>query len=199
MAADPQLGLDDLISAVRLLVRLENDPSLPNATPDRDHPGRQRLTTVVHRLAAAFSAKPTGPRQVLRTVAAELTSPGVLPLRLHLLTYALDWTDLTPDLAAITAATGARPLAAYSAANLLHSRLTASEANWSPESLADPATQLVDDPDLAAGLLAWSLISAAGPRSGWSSAWRGLLIALRNHPSTDVRHLALDLTTASED
>lgn len=199
IAADPQLGLDDLISAVRLLVRLENDPSLPNATPDRDHPGRQRLTTVVHRLAAAFSAKPTGPRQVLRTVAAELTSPGVLPLRLHLLTYALDWTDLTPDLAAITAATGARPLAAYSAANLLHSRLTASEANWSPESLADPATQLVDDPDLAAGLLAWSLISAAGPRSGWSSAWRGLLIALRNHPSTDVRHLALDLTTASED
>ncbi|MFG1626682.1 hypothetical protein [Kribbella sp. NPDC049227] len=199
VATDLQLGLEDLISAVRLLVRLENDPNLPNATPDRDHPARQRLTTLVHRVAAAFSAKPFERRRVLKTIAGELESPDLLALRLHLLTYAVDWSNLSAELPELRSRLGDRPLTAFSAANLLRSRLTASEANWSPESLADPATQLVHDPDLAAGLLAWSLISAAGPRSGWSSTWRTLLIALRNHPSTDVRQLALELTTASED
>jgi hypothetical protein len=48
------------------------------------------------------------------------------------------------------------------------------------------------------GLLAHAYLATAGPRSGWSPEWRGVLVALRNHPAAAVRRRALDLATAVE-
>ncbi|TCO45173.1 hypothetical protein EV646_109348 [Kribbella antiqua] len=202
VATDPQLGLDDLISVVRLLVRLESDPNLPNALPDRDHPARQRLTAVVHGLTSSFNAKPAESRQVLKTVAAELTDPDFLGLRLQLLTYAIDWADLSTELATLATAVADRPLAALTATDLLQTRLAATEPQWTPDSLEPATTNLlttaVDHAGLNEGLFACALVSAAGPRSGWAPSWRNLLVALRNHPALDVRQRALDLTTTPE-
>ncbi|GAA3086410.1 hypothetical protein JOF29_007693 [Kribbella aluminosa] len=90
VAADAPLGLGALVDAVRLLVRLEADPSLPNAQPDRDHPARQRLTYLVSQLTSHFAARPAAIRHHLLAVANELSTPDFLDLRLQLLVLAHD-------------------------------------------------------------------------------------------------------------
>ncbi|GAA0588741.1 hypothetical protein HPO96_03260 [Kribbella sandramycini] len=186
VAADPQLGLDDLLATVRLLVRLEDDPNLPNAAADRDHPARQRLTILADRLPDRTVAD----RQTLRAVAAELVGPELLSLKLGLLVRAIEWSEL----ATLVEAIGDRPLTAYQTANSLSARLSQTEAQWTPEQLEPIARELIG----SAPLFAWAIIGAAGRRTGWAPAWRDLLIALRNHPEADVRQLALEILTAAE-
>ncbi|WP_432948589.1 hypothetical protein ACQPXM_14135 [Kribbella sp. CA-253562] len=191
-------GIDELAGAVRLLVRLENNPQVPNALPDRDHPARQRLTTVVQRVAAALSARSVEDRQVLRAIADELTDPPYLHLCLKLLTTALRPAHLAEDLATISAGLGNRPLAAAAAADLIAGHLARTEAHWTPDDLLPVATTLSTSPSLTDGLITHALLTAAGSRTGWNAAWRDALVALRNHPDEDVRHRALDLTTSPE-
>ncbi|MGW6195183.1 hypothetical protein ACWF0M_03455 [Kribbella sp. NPDC055110] len=191
VATDAPAGLDEVVEVARLLVRSEANPALPNALPDRDHPARQRLTYLVSQLAAQFSGRSAADRRYLRVVADELTGSDFLELRLQLLVHsqrADELRDLVRD----------DPLAALRAADLVSARLSATESTWTPADLLPVADSLVHSPDLASGLLAHALVSAAAPRAGWSAEWRELLVALRNHPSPAVRRRGLDLTTATE-
>ncbi|MFF0345354.1 hypothetical protein [Kribbella sp. NPDC004875] len=185
-------GWSELVEAVRLLVRLEADPLLPNATPDRDHPARQRLTQLISEVTAQFGGRSAEDRQLLTEVAGELTAAEFLDLRLELLVLAsvdpLDLRDLVAD----------DPLAATTAAGLLAARLTATHASWTPDDLFPAAESLANSPDPSAALLAHTLVTTAAPRTGWSPEWRTLLIALRNHPHAHIRRLSLNLTTAQE-
>lgn len=198
VGADPSLGLDQLQSAVRLLVRAEDDPGLPNATPQRDHPARQRLTALGARLIRALHGKPAEVRRTLKVIAAELESPELLDLRLDLLIQGIPWDRLAIELPSLVEAVAGRPIVAYNTASRLSTRLDRYDAQWAPEQLEPTARELVRDESLMAGLLGWAIISAAGRRSGWAPVWRELLIALRNHPDADVRQAALDTVTATE-
>ncbi|MEV0288577.1 hypothetical protein AB0H36_31040 [Kribbella sp. NPDC050820] len=198
VATNPSDGLDELLDAVRLLVRLEAAPDLPNATPDRDHPARQRLARLVNQLTAHFGGRSTLVRQHLKQVAAELTDSDFLHLHLRLQVASLQSDRLPQELAALHRTIVDNPIAALSASDLLYQRLSATEATWSPQELLPTAESLVTSPDATSGLLAHALLRAAGPRTGWPTEWRTLLIALRNHPHPAIRHQALDLTTAPE-
>lgn len=198
VATDPSDGLDELLDAVRLLVRLEAAPDLPNATADRDHPARQRLTRLVDQLASQFGGRSAVVRQHLKQVAAELTAPDFLNLHLQLQVTSLQPGQLPQELAALHRTIVDNPIAALSAGDLLYHRLSATEPAWTAEQLLPLAQSLATADDTASGLLAKALLRAAGPRTGWSTEWRTLLIALRNHPAPAVRHQALDLTTAPE-
>ncbi|WP_410788249.1 hypothetical protein [Kribbella sp. C-35] len=191
VATDAPAGLDDVVDVARLLVRSEANPALPNALPDRDHPARQRLTYLVSQLSSQFSRRSAEDRRYLRVVADELVGSDFLELRLELLVHsqsAVELRDLVGD----------DPLAALRAADLVSARLSGTEPTWTPAELLPVAESLVHSPDLASGLLAHVLVRAAAPRAGWSTEWRELLVALRNHPSPPVRRRALDLTTAPE-
>ncbi|MFC9693117.1 HEAT repeat domain-containing protein [Kribbella sp. NPDC056951] len=197
VATDPGLGLDDLQAAVRLLVRAENDPNLPNATPDRDHPARQRLAELGKRLIAALQSKPAESRQTLKVIAAELDSPELLDLRLDLLVRSIAWDDLAAELPTLIEAVADRPIVAYNTAFRLGARLGQSHA-WTPEQLEPIVRELLRSDNLMAGFLAWTIIGAGGRRTGWAPVWRELLVALRNHPQADVRQAALETVTATE-
>ncbi|GAB3928720.1 hypothetical protein GCM10029976_027040 [Kribbella albertanoniae] len=191
-------GLDDLQAAVQLLVRAENDPNLPNALPDRDHPARQRLAELGKRLIGALQGKPAESRRILKVIAAELDTPELLDLRLDLLIRGIAWNDLAAELPALIEAVADRPIVAYNTASLLGSRLGQSHPHWTPEQLEPIARELLRSDTLMAGLLAGAIIAPAGRRTGWSPTWRDLLVALRNHPAPDVRQAALDTVTATE-
>ncbi|WP_328998357.1 HEAT repeat domain-containing protein [Kribbella sp. NBC_00709] len=196
VAIDPELSRDEVVRAARLLVRLEADPRLPDALADRDHPAGQRLEVLVKRLSQAFHARPD--RQILKTVAAELDSPDLLWLRLELLVDSVDWHNLETELRTLVDAVEGRPLAAYYASSRLGGRLSMLTSHWTPELLEEPARTMLRGEKLMSGLVARSLIGAAGQRTGWAPAWRELLVELRNHPHPDVRHEALNLKTATE-
>ncbi len=198
VATNPADGLDELIDVVRLLVRLEADPDLPNATEDRDHPARQRLSVLVQRLTGRLSGRSEQVRQILKQVADELTGPDFVHLRLQLTVNALQTSRLAAELAHLRTIVDNQPLAALTAADLLRSRLTVTESVWTPADLLEIAAPLTQANDLPSGLQAHALISTAAPRAGWPHPWRQLLVALRNHPTPDIRHRALDLTPTPE-
>ncbi|WP_433167535.1 hypothetical protein [Kribbella sp. CA-247076] len=198
VATDPADGLDELLDAVRMLVRLEDDPDLPNATADRDHPARQRLTHLVTQLCNQVSARSAPVRAILKQVADELTTADYLHLRLRLLTTSLQTAHLASEVAELHLAIVDNLLAAQTAADLLRHRLAATKSTWTPADLHPIADTLTQATDPASGLLAHTLLSAAAPRAGWPAEWRTLLIALRNHPQPTIRHQALDLTPTSE-
>jgi hypothetical protein len=198
VATNPDDGLDELVDVVRMFVRLENDPDLPNAEADRDHPARQRLTYLAQQLNVQLSGRSATVRQLLKQVAAELAGPDFLHLRLQLLVTSLQVPHLAEELAALHRPVADNPLAAQTAADLLRTRLSTTNATWTPAALHPVAEPLVHSTDAPSGLLALALITAAGPRAGWPSEWRALLAALRSHPNSEIRHHALDLTTANE-
>lgn len=196
LATDAPAGLDEVVEAVRLLVRLERDPSLPDALPDRDHPARQRLTYLVRQLSAHFANRSADVRSHLRAVASELAGADLLELRLQLLVLSHDdLRVLTNELRELVTDDA---LAAATAADLVRARLSATEPTWTPAAVLPVTESLVRSPDLAAGLLAHAVLTTAGPRAGWPPDWRALLVALRNHPAPPVRRHALDLTTSQE-
>jgi hypothetical protein len=191
-------GLDELISVVQLLVRLESNPDVPNAEADRDHPARQRLEKVVSSLSGALGAKSDDARHVLRVVADELTASEYLYFRLRLTIYGLRWHSLHHELMAVADLLSDRPIAAFGALELLRQRLDTSQAHWTPATIAETAARLATGPRLAEGLLAVLVTAAAGKRAGWPLQWRVQLRELRDHPEADVRHLAMELVTAPE-
>ncbi|MGZ0147217.1 hypothetical protein ACXJJ3_09105 [Kribbella sp. WER1] len=197
-AADAPLGVDALVDTVRLLVHLEANPSLPNATPDRDHPARQRLTYLVSQLTSHFSSRPTAIRRYLTPLADELTTPDLLDLRLQLLVLAHDLLELVTDTTDLVGLVADDPVAAVTAADLIGARLTATASTWSPADLLPTAEALATSTDLASGLFSHALLRAAAPPAGWPAPWRSVLVALRNHPQPAVRRRSLDLTTAAE-
>ncbi|MFD7157886.1 hypothetical protein ACFV9C_25015 [Kribbella sp. NPDC059898] len=196
VAANPPDGLRELVDAVRLLVRLEEDPALPNATADRDHPARRRLTQLVDQLTGQLAGRSASARGHLSQVADELTAPDYLTSRLRLLLVAAPTAaDAVP---ALRDAVADDILAASAAADLLRARLHATEPLWSPADLLPLAESLAHAGDPASALLAQALLTAAAPRAGWPPSWRAILVALRNHATPSIRRAALDITTAAE-
>ncbi|GAA1579388.1 hypothetical protein GCM10009804_39970 [Kribbella hippodromi] len=138
--AEPASSLAVLLDVVRLLLRLETDPNLPNATPDRDHPARQRLTHLVDQLTNHLSQRSADTRQLLKPIADELTGPDFAHTRIQLLVTALH--SPADDLPALLATVTHDPLAALTAATLLKHRLSMTTHTWTPESLLPTATSL---------------------------------------------------------
>jgi len=198
VATNPADGLDELVDVVRLLVRLEDDPDLPNAAADRDHPAFQRLSVLVQRLTTQLGGRSEQVRQLLKQVADELTGDDFLDLRLQLVATALQTSRLAAELADLRSIVNNQPIAAMTAADLLRNRLAATESTWTPADLLDIANSLTQTDDLPSGLLAHALISTAAPRAGWPLPWRQVLVALRNHPSPDIRRQAVSLTPTPE-
>jgi hypothetical protein len=188
------LARDDLVSVVRLLVRLESNPDVPNAQPDRDHPARQRLALLMAKVNGAVDYSN---RQPLLDAAAELVAPEYLQLRVSPLIWALDWTEPMAGLTAVADLIADRPLVIAASAEQLRHRLR-SPAHRSATKLLAPATELAATGRAVDGHFALALVAAAADHVGWSPEWRALLVNLRNHPVADVRYTALDLTTASE-
>jgi hypothetical protein len=196
VATDPAVGLDSLVEVVRLLVRLEADPSLPNAEVDRDHPARRRLEFLVAQVTAQSGHRSGAVRASLTTVADELTGADFIDFRLQLLVLsATTIPELVPALRGLVADD---PLAAVTAADLISARLRSTESAWTPADLLPIAENLVQATDLASGLLTHALLTTAAPRAGWPSAWRRLLVAHRNHPHPAIHRRALNLTTTPE-
>ncbi|MFF0270426.1 hypothetical protein [Kribbella sp. NPDC004536] len=196
VASNPPDGVRELVDAVRLLVRLEEDPALPNAAADRDRPARQRLRQLVGQLTGQLAGRSASARSHLSPVAAELAAPDYLGLRLPMLLLAAPTAaDAVP---ALHEAVADDLLAASAAAELLRARLQATDANWEPADLLPLTESLTQATDPAAALLAHALLTTAAPRAGWPVAWRRLLVALRNNPDPGVRRAALDLTNAPE-
>ncbi|NEA37181.1 hypothetical protein [Streptomyces sp. SID13031] len=185
---------DELISVVRLLIRLESKPGVPNAESDRDHPARQRLTLVMAKVGGAVD---WSTKQPLLDAAAELVAPEYLALRVHPLIWALDWTEPMAGLTAVADLIADRPLVIAVAAEQLRFRLH-SPAHRTATKTLTPATELAATGRAVDGHLALAMVAAASDNTAWSPAWRDLLISLRNHPIPDVRYAALDLTTANE-
>ncbi|MEV6417656.1 hypothetical protein [Kribbella sp. NPDC051718] len=187
-------GRDELISAVRLLVRLESKPDVPNAEADRDHPARQRLTLLMAKVGGAVDWTS---KQPLLDAAAELVAPEYLALRVQPMIWALDWTEPMTGLTEVADLMADRPLVIAAAAQQLRYRLHSPSHRTATKTLA-PATELARTGRAVDGHLALAMVAAASDNSAWSPAWRALLADLRNHPTPDVRYAALDLTTASE-
>ncbi|GAA2787655.1 hypothetical protein [Kribbella solani] len=137
-------SLPVLLDVVSLLVRLETDPNLPNATVDRDHPAGQRLTYLVDQLTNHVSQRSANIRQLLKPVADELTASDFAHARIQLLVTALH--SPADDLPALLTTVTHDPLAALTAATLLEHRLSTTEHTWTPESLLPTATSLTHQP-----------------------------------------------------
>ncbi|WP_328321744.1 hypothetical protein OHA70_25220 [Kribbella sp. NBC_00382] len=187
-------GRDELISVVRLLIRLESKPDVPNAEADRDHPARQRLTLVMAKVGGAVD---WSSKQPLLDAAAELVAPEYLALRVQPMIWALDWTEPLVGLTAVADLIADRPLVIAASAQQLRFRLHSPSHRTATKTLA-PASELARTGRAVDGHFALAMVSAAADNSAWSPEWRTLLADLRNHPDADVRYAALDLTTASE-
>jgi hypothetical protein len=196
VASNPPDGLPELVDCIRLLVRREEDPALPNATADRDHPARQRMIQLIDRLTDRLGGRAAETRSHVALVAAELTAPDYLTERVQLLLLAAP--RAMDAVGALHEAVADDLLAADDAADLLRARLRTTEANWSPAELLPLTESLIQAADPASGLFAHAILSAAAPRTNWSAPWRTQLIALRNHPTAAIRRQALTLTTAPE-
>ncbi|GAA3558900.1 hypothetical protein [Kribbella ginsengisoli] len=188
-------GRDELISVVRLLIRLESNPDVPNAEADRDHPARLRLTVLMSRVQDAVD---WNSKQPLVDAAAELVAPEYLALRVPPLIWAMETTAPIADLTAIADLVADRPTVIAAAADQLHRRLGSAQGHLPPGALLAPATQLAATGRAVDGHFALALIAASTDYAGWSPEWRALLINLRTHPVADVRYAALDLRTALE-
>jgi hypothetical protein len=186
---------DELISVVRLLVRLESKPDVPNAEADRDHPARLRLRILMSRLqdAVDWSSK-----QPLLDAAAELMAPEYLALRVPPLIWAMETTAPIAELTAIADLIADRPTVIAASADQLHRRLLSAQGHLPAGVLLAPATQLAATGRAVDGHFALALTAASTDHAGWSPEWRALLVDLRNHPVADVRYAALDLRTALE-
>jgi hypothetical protein len=195
-ASNPPDGLPEIVEVVRLLVRLEESPTVADATADRDHPARQRFARLLGQLTNQLDGRSAETRGHLSTVAAELMSPDYLMPRLQLLLLAAPVAvDAVP---ALQEAVADDLLAARTAADLLRARLQRTEASWTPEAVLPVAQSLARTADPASALLALALVGAAAPRAGWAAVWRDVLVALRNNPRAAIRREALDLVTAEE-
>ncbi|TDU87422.1 hypothetical protein EV138_0945 [Kribbella voronezhensis] len=198
MAGRRHIGeLDDLLEVVRLLLRHDDDPGAPDGEADRDRPAWRRLTVLVDSVEAAVRQQPLERRAGLRILADELSGvPSFLPHRLHLLVTATSWASPADDLRQQVSLVADRPVAANFLSELVRNALV--NSTWRPADLSGPADELTRTGNLASGLLACTLVSAAGTYAGWPAEWRTRLLALRRHPDADVQQLAIRQATAEE-
>jgi hypothetical protein len=188
-------GRDELIAAVRLLVRLESKPDVPNAQADRDHPARLRLTILMSSLQTAVD---WSSKQPLLDAAAELEAPEYLAIRVPPLIWSMETTAPIADLTAIADLIADRPTVIAASADQLHRRLGSAQGHLPARVLLAPATHLAATGRAVDGHFALALTAASTDHAGWSAEWRALLVELRKHPVADVRYAALDLRTAGE-
>ncbi|MBF6059261.1 hypothetical protein IU500_03965 [Nocardia terpenica] len=192
-------GLTSIGDPTALIATVERLQSADSAVPGRDLPARQRLSTLLHWLAAALrqhdTARPAAAPIIDRLTADPLWHEQVIELTLA----AVRWTEPEQTVRAIEAlsavATGALT---DHPARCLAQRLTRDIDRTLPPALVTIATGLAHSTGSAAALAAVTLISACGARFGWAPPWLDLLGGLRTHTDIDVRRAALSVYTAPE-
>lgn len=203
-------GVDDLRS---LTARLAAAPRLPEAEPDRDLPGVQRLRAVAMAVTAAVRAHPEGVGSVLDAVTTELPEP----LSAEVVAATIRWDapgagDIIDDLAgrpigpvlaidrvarALAGPLEEEPVAMATIGIPMGSR-TARSGEVEPEAVLPHARRLEARAELTAGILATALVARHGPRAGWAREWRDLLRRLRRHPHAEVAYAASVIVTSPE-
>ncbi|MEJ7765695.1 MAG: hypothetical protein WKF86_09385, partial [Acidimicrobiales bacterium] len=175
------------------------EPAGTDAAQDRDRPARQRLTGLVSQLSALDAATRRHLPEDLRTCVDALASdPTLWGLEIPLMLAAADPADLRDPLLALARRLEGRISTAGWATDALAARLRRDTPLWEPEDLSDTADTLLAEGGQAATLLCVTLITAAGPRSGWSSSWRDRLRVIRHSPDPDLAAAALATFTAQE-
>ncbi|HSH58095.1 MAG TPA: hypothetical protein VK988_00320, partial [Acidimicrobiales bacterium] len=188
-------------ATARLIARLASleEPAGTDAGQDRDRPARQRLTGLVRQLSALDAATRCYLREDLRTCVDALASdPTLWGLEISLVLAAADPADLRDPLLALARRLDGRLSTAGWVIEALAARLQRDAPLWEPEDISDTANALLAEGGQAATLLCVTLITAAGPRSGWSSSWRDRLRVIRHSPDPDVAAAALATFTARE-
>ena len=172
------------------------------AGPGRDQPRRQRLT----HLAGLLLVLPADERRRMRApingVAAALGADrSLLDLQQRLRLGTLDWGSPSQVRQVLLEAVGqcaTRPLQTQALAARVEQALEADSAGWDPEALLRMAGELATRAGLTAPRVALAMAAAAGPRTGWKTSWRDLVLSLRDHPDPDVASAARSLYTAAE-
>ncbi|MDQ0939469.1 hypothetical protein [Streptomyces sp. V1I1] len=174
-----------------------------DAGTDRDRPARRRVEYLVTRLSRETVSRPGALRPVL-TAAAELLArhDAFVPQAAALLVESL---DLNAEPAELHAAFGrlvslheGRPALAVRTAGVLEKRIGGRQMPGDTGTLLAAARQLADAGGHTEGLLAVTVVSAAGSRTSWTEPWRVQLRKLRRHVDADVRDAALGRVTAYE-
>lgn len=182
-----------------LIATVERLQSADAAIPDRDLPARQRLSMLLHWLAATLSqndtSRPAAAPIIDRLTADPLWHEQVIELTLA----AVRWTEPEQTVRAIetlsAVATGALT---DHPARCLAQRLTRDIDRTPQPALVTIATGLAHSTGSATALTAVALISTCGTRFGWATPWPDLLSGLRAHTDIDVRRAALSVYTAPE-
>jgi hypothetical protein len=170
-----------------------------DAGEQRDRPSRQRLAALVDHLTSLDAGRRELLGDDLAGCAAALTAvPTALRWEIALLLSAADLTRLADLIRQLADRLASRPMAVSAAATALAAALQRDRSRWQPEDLRAAASSLIAETSPASQLLAVAIISAAGPRSGWSPAWRDRLRAIRQSADPDVATAALAVITASE-
>lgn len=186
-------GWGDAVALVSALAGRVDSPDW-NAGGERDLPSAQRLEAVVTAVAGLSLEDRADHRADLLLLAAPLSGPEELTVRLA----AVDWSAPAPALTDIGRRLDARPLLAPAGMQAAAAALRRDEKAWSADALGVAADELIEEGSVGAGALALQLVSSAGARFGWPEAWRARLRALRAHPSADVATLAARVWTAHE-
>ncbi|MFC4069025.1 hypothetical protein [Actinoplanes subglobosus] len=165
----------------RLVARDQQDTE--PSRPDRDRPVRRSLTRITDTAARRVRSHPCADPEPARAAARGLAAhPGFLDDGAELL-LALARVEAEP-LAEVADLVAGRPALAVRLAGQL---------GESAKDTARPETArtLGDRGDLAGGLFALALVSAAGGASRWKEPWPVALNRLRDHPQPDVAAGAL--------
>jgi len=168
----------------------------------RDLPRRQRLVHLVELLLALPGEERRRMRATINGVAATLGADrSLLDLQQRLRMSALDWRSPSQVRQVLLEAVGqcsTRPLQTDALARRVRETLESEPGEWEPEDLVRMAGELATRAGLAAPRVALALAAAAGPRSGWDTDWRDLVLSLRDHPEPDVASAAHSIYTAAE-
>lgn len=170
-----------------------------DAGEQRDRPSRQRLAALVDTLSSVDAGRRRPVRDDLIACADALTAvPTTLHWEIALLLSAADLAQPADLLHRLAGRIASRPIAAAAAAAVLAAALQRDQSHWQPEDLGATASSLATATSQVSKLFAVAIISAAGPRSGWSPDWRQRLRTIRQSPDPDVATAALAVTTSSE-
>jgi hypothetical protein len=171
--------------------------------PGRDRPARQRLATVIDKVAtAARRAAPDFDRQAVADAGRQLARQPDFTRQAAALLIAAVHTQhghgqqLAGELAEISDLLHDQPVAASRAAHALAFQV-ADDENADPDAIYAAAASLADDGQLGPGLFAAAL-ARHGAKLGWPPRWRTCIRGLRAHPDPDVRAAALEIVMNPE-
>jgi hypothetical protein len=185
-------GFPDLLADVAsTLIRL--GATDPDAEPLRDRPARQRLADLVDSVCRSAQAARRHREPLDGLLAVLRTHPTYVTVAARLVASRLGpGPHFGSDLTALADILADAPTQASCVDGYL------SVDRWEPDEAAPGVDALAARGDTTGGLLALAMLEEAGPRTGWSDAWRERLRQLRRHPSAETRLAALAVVSTPE-